>query len=57
MLLWYSLDKTMDTMIIMEIMTMMDIIVADFDKEMREADVDENDGGGARFGGHEQNPQ
>ena len=39
------------------VMTMMDIIVADLDKEMREADVDEKDGGDARFGGHEQNPQ
>ena len=39
------------------VMTMMDIIVADLDKEMREADVDEKDGGDACFGGHEQNPQ
>ena len=39
------------------VMPMMDVIVADLDKEMREADVDEKDGGDARFGGHEQNPQ
>ena len=39
------------------VMTMMDIIVADLDKEMREADVDEKDGGDDRCSGLEQNPQ
>ena len=39
------------------VMKTMDIIVADLDKEMRKADVDEKYGRDARCGGLEQNPK